>query len=151
MVFELLKESELHHCCYCCSVSVMSGSLWPHGLQQVRLAASQTSQCFSVSGSLLKCMSIESVMPFNHLILYCPLLLPSVFPSTRVFSNASALLIRWPKYWSSASASVLPMNIQSWFPLGLTGLVSLLAKGLSGVFSSTTIQKHQFFRAQPSL
>ena len=60
----------------------------------------------------------------------------------RVFSNESALHIRWPKYWSFSSASVLPMNIQDWFPLRLTGLLSLLSKGLSRVFSSTTVRKH---------
>ena len=107
--------------------------------------------------SLLQFMSIELVMLSNHLILCHPLLiLPSIFPS-----------IRWPKYWSfsqlhwagslhqvakvlrvSASASVLPMTIQGWFPLGLTGLISLLSKGLSRVFSSTTVQKYQFFGAQ---
>ena len=63
--------------------------------------------------------------------------------------NDSALCIRWPKYWSFSISS--PMYIQGWFPLGLTGLISLLSKGLSRVFSSTTVQKHQFFGAQPSL
>ena len=79
-----------------------------------------------------------------------PLLLPSIFPSIRIFSNESVLLIRWSKYWSfySASASVLPMNIQGWFPLGWTGWISLQSKGLSRVFSNTTFQKHQFFSAQ---
>ena len=87
-----------------------------------------------------------------HLILCCPLLLlPSIFPSFRVFSSESALHIRWPKYWSSASASALPMNIQDWFPLGLISLISLQSKGLSRVFSNTTVQKHQFFSAQLSL
>ena len=95
-------------------------------------------------------MSIESVMPSNHLILCRPLLLPPVFPNIRIFSNELVLCIRWPKYWSSASASVLPMNIQNLFPLGLTGLISLQSKGLSRVFSNTTAQKHQFFCAQPS-
>ena len=91
-------------------------------------------------------MSIESVMPSNHLILCCPLLLlPSIFPSIRIFSNEPVLCIRWPKYWSSASALVLPMNIQDWFPLGLTGWISLQSKGRSRVFSNTTVQKHQFF------
>ena len=90
--------------------------------------------------NLLKLMSTESVMPSNHLILCHPLfLLPSIFPRIRVFSNESALCIRWSKYCSSASASVLPMNIQGWFPFGLTALISLLPKGLSGVFSSTTV------------
>ena len=79
------------------------------------------------------------------------LLLPSVFPSIRVFSNELALCIRWPKYWVSASVSVLPMNIHGWFPLGLTGLISFLSKRLSRIFSSTTVRKHQFFGAQPSL
>ena len=83
----------------------------------------------------------------NHLILCLPLLfLPSIFPSIRVFSSKWALWVRWPKYWALASAPVLPMNIQSWFPLGLTGLISLQAKGLSRVFSSTTIKiKHYRF------
>ena len=88
----------------------------------------------------------------QHLILCCPLLfLPSICPGIRVFSNESAPQIRWLKYWVSASVSVLPMNIQGWFPFGLTGLISLQSKGLSRVFSRTTIQKHQFFGAQPSL
>ena len=94
-------------------------------------------------------MAIELVKPSDHLILCCPLLLlPSVFPSTRVFSNESALLIVWPKDWSSSTSYP---NIQGWFPLGLTGLISLLSKGLSGVFSSTIVWKHQFFGTQPSL
>ena len=98
---------------------------------------------------LIKLMSIESVMPSNHLILCHPLLLlPSVFPSIRVFSNESFLCIRWPKYWVSSSALVLSTNIQDWFPLGLTTLVSLQTKGLSKVSSNTTVQKHQFFSAQ---
>ena len=97
-------------------------------------------------------MSIESVMPFNHLILCCPLLLlPSIFPSIRVFSNELALHIKWEKIRAPASASVFPMNIQGWFPLGSAGLISLQSEGLSRVFSSTTIQRHQVFDAQPSL
>ena len=102
-------------------------------------------------GACSNSMSIESVMPSNHLILCRPLfLLPSIFPSIRVISNESVLHIRWPKYWSSASASVLPMNIQDWFPLGLTGLIFLQSKGLSRVFNNT-VQKHQFFSTQHSL
>ena len=110
-------------------------------------AARQASLTITNSWSLLKLTSIESVMPSNHLIL-CRPLLPSVFLSIRVFSNESVLDIRWPKYWASASASVFPMNIQDWFPLGLTGLISLQSKGLSRIFSSTTVQKHQFFSTQ---
>ena len=86
----------------------------------LRTAARKASLSFTVSQILLKLMSIESVMPSNCCILCCPLLfMPSIFPSIRVFSNEMALCIRWPKYWASASASVLPMNIQGWFPLRL--------------------------------
>ena len=91
----------------------------------------------------------DAIQP-SHLC--CPLLvLPSIFPSIRVFSNESALRIRWPKDWASAAASVLPVNIQGWFPPGLTGLISLQSKGLSSVFSSTTVRRHQFFGTQPFL
>ena len=85
--------------------------------------AYQASLSITNSWSLRKLMSIESVMPSNHLILCCPLLLPpSMFPSIRVFSNKLALHIRWPKYYSfSFSFSFTLMNIQGWFPLGLTG------------------------------
>ena len=87
------------------SCTVMSNSLQAHGLQHTRPPLSITN-----SRSLLKLMSIESVMPSNHLILCCPLLLlPSIFPSIRVFSNESVLLIRWPKYWSF-SFSIIPSN-----------------------------------------
>ena len=115
-------------------------------------AACQAFLSFTNSWSLLKLTSIESVMPSNHLILCCPLLhLPSIFPSIRVFSNESVLHIRWPKYWASALASVLPMNIQDWFPLGWTDWISLQSKRHSRVFTNTTVQKHQFFSAQLSL
>ena len=97
---------------------------------------SMPSSCHSL---LLKFISVETVMLSNHLILCHPLLLlPSVFPSIRVFSNESAPHIRWPKF--GASASVLPMNTQGWFPLGLTGLISLQSKGLLRVFSNTTTE-----------
>ena len=94
--------------------------------------------------SLLKFTSIELVMPSNHLILCHPLLLlPSIFPSIRVFSNELALCIRWLKYWSFSNS---PSNEYSGLILlGLTGLISLQSKGLSRVFSSATVQKHQFF------
>ena len=92
-------------------------------------AACQASLSFTISQSLFKLMSMELVMPSNHLVLCHPLLLlPSIFPSIRVFSNEPALCVRWPKYCSFTSASVLPMNIQDSFPLGLTGLISLQAK-----------------------
>ena len=113
-------------------------------------ATCQASLSFIVSRNLLKLMSIESVMLSNHLILCHPLLLlPSILPSIRVFFNELVLRIRWPKY--SASSSIHPMNIQAWFPRGLTGLISLMSKGLSRVFSSTVIRNHQFCGTQPSL
>ena len=115
-------------------------------------AVCQASLSISNSQSLLKLMSIESVMPSNHLILCHPLLFPpSICPSIRVFSKGSVLHIMWSKYWISASASVLSMNIQDWFPLGWTGWISLQSKELSRVLSNTTVQKHQFFGAQLSL
>ena len=115
-------------------------------------AAQQDSLSITNSQSLLKLMSIESVMPYNYLILSCSLLLlPSIFPNIRVFSKESVLPIRWPSIGVSASASVLPMNILDWFPLGWTGWISLQSKGLSRVFSNTTIQKRQFFGSQLSL
>ena len=89
-------------------------------------AAHQASLSITNSRSRPKPMSIESVMPSNHLILCCPLLLlPPIFPSIRVFSDESALPIRWPNIGVSASTSVLPMNTQDWFPLGWTGWISL--------------------------
>ena len=115
-------------------------------------AARQASLSIANSQRLLKLMSIKLVMLFNHLFLCRPLhLLPSIFPSIRVFSSESVLCIRWPKYWSSASISVLPVNIQDWFPLGLTGLISLLSKGLSRVFSNTTFQKHKLKKKKASI
>ena len=105
----------------------------------------------TISKTLLKLMSIESVMPFNHLILCHPLLLPSIFPRSRVFSNELIVWIRWPKYWSfsfSISSSSEYSGLISfriyWFDL-------LAVQGLSRVFSNTTIQKYQFFCAQSSL
>ena len=110
--------------------------------------ACQASWSITNSESLLKLMSIESVIPSNHLILCCPfLLLPSIFPSIRVFSIEAV----GQSIGASASPSVLPVNIQGWFPSGLTGLISLQSKGLSRVFSNTTVQKHQFFSTQISL
>ena len=112
-------------------------------------ASPQASLFITNSWSLLKHMSIVSVIPSNHLILYHPLLLlPSIFPSIRIFSNESVLHFRWPKYWSFSVSNVFPRNIQDWFLLGLTDWISLQSKGLSGVFSNTTVQKHQFFAVQ---
>ena len=94
-------------------------------------AEHQASQSITNSWSLFKLMSIESMMPSNHLILCHPLLLlPSIFPSIRAFSNERALHIRWPKYWSFSFSIVLLMNIHNWFPIGLTGWISLQSKWL---------------------
>ena len=115
-------------------------------------AAHQASLSITNSRSLPKLMSVELVMPSNHPILCCSLLLlSSIFPSIKVFSNESALCISWLKYWSfrfnispsSEHPGLISFRMDWW--------MSLQSKGLSRVFSSTTVQKHQFFGAQPSL
>ena len=122
-------------------------------------AAGQASLSITNTQSLFKLMPIDSVMQSNHLSLcHRLLLLSSIFPSIRVFS---VLCIRWPRsqffasggqsVGVSASTSVLPINIRDCYPLGWTGWISLQSKGLSRVFSNTTVQKHQFFGAQLSL
>ena len=120
------------------SVVSDSATLWT--------AARQVPLSFTISQSLLKPMSTESMMPSNHVILCHPIiLLPSIFPSIRVFSNEWTLRIRWPKYWSfsfsirtSSEHSGLIFFRMDWFD-------SLQSKGLSRVFSNATVQKHQFF------
>ena len=126
-------------------------------LSRVRLfatpwtAACQPSLSITNSWSLLKLMSIELVMPSNHLILCHPLLLPpSIFPSIRVFSSESLLCIRWPKNWSF-SFNISPSNEHSELIFRMDWWISLQSKGVSRVFSNTTVQKHQFFGAQLSL
>ena len=113
--------------------------------------ACQASLSITNSRSLLKLMSIELVMPSNHLILCHPLLLlPSIFPSIRVFSNESALHIRWLKYWSF-SFNISPSNEHPGLvSFRMDWLYFLKSKGLSSVFSSTTVQKHQFCGPQLS-
>ena len=119
----------------------------PNALRSHELQAPLSS---NISQSLLKFMSIESVIPSNHRILCCPLhFLPSIFPSIRIFSSKSAPCIRWPKYWSFSIS--LSNEYSGLISLGLTGLFSFQSKGLSRVFSSTTVQKHQFFHVHPSL
>ena len=113
-------------------------------------AAHQASLSITNSWSLVKLMSIKLVMPSNHLILCCPLpLLPSIFPSIRVFSNESALHIRWPKYCSFSFIISPPNSDLISFRIDRFDL--LASKGLSRVFSNTTVQKHQFSSAQLSL
>ena len=108
-------------------------------------AAHQASLFITNSRSLLRHISFNSVMPSNRLILCHPLLLlPSIFPNIGVFSNESVLPIRWSKYWSFGF-SISPSNeYAGLISLGWTGWISLLSKGLSRVFSNTTVQKHQF-------
>ena len=113
-------------------------------------AARQASLSITNSQSSLKLMSIESVMLSSYLILCCPLLLlPSIFPNIRVFSNESALCIRWPNYWSF-SFNISPSSEYSGLISFRIGWIALQSKGLSRVFNST-VQKHQFFSAQLSL
>ena len=104
-------------------------------------AACQASLSITSSPSLLNLISIELVMPFNHLIFCCLLLLPpAIFPSIRVFSNESILHIRWPNYWNFSFCINSSNEYSELFPLGWTGWLSLQSKGLSRVFSNTTVQ-----------
>ena len=136
-------------------------SLWQFSsvqlLSRVRLfetpwiTACQASLSTTISRSSLRLICIVLVMPFSHLILCCPLLLlPPISPSIRVFSNESTLRMRWQSIGVSALASFLPKKSQGWSPSEWTGWISLQSKGLPKVFSNTTVQKHQFFGAQPS-
>ena len=128
------------------SLSVMSDSLRPHGLQHSRPPCPSTN-----SQSLLRLMSIELVMPSNLLFLCYPLLLlPSIFTSIRVFSSESVLRIRWPKYWSF-SFSISPSNEYSGISFRRDWFDHLAVQGTLGAFSKSTVQKHQFFGAQFSL
>ena len=114
-------------------------------------AALQVSLSVTHSQSQLKFMSFELVMPSNHLILCHPLLLPpSIFPASGSFQMSQFFISGGQNIRVLASVSFLPMNIQDWFPLELTGLISLQSKGLSRVFSNITVQKHQFFCVQLS-
>ena len=109
-------------------------------------AARQASLSFTISQSLLKLTSIESVMPSSHLILCSPFsCCPQSFPASESFLMSQLFPLGGQSIGASTSASVLPVNIQGWFPLGLTGWISLQSKGLSRVFSNTTVQNHQFF------
>ena len=125
---------------------IVSNSLRSHGLQHIRLPCpSSTPRACSYScPSSQRCLPTisPSVVPFSSCL--------QSFPASRSFPVSQFFTSGGQSIRASASASVLPMNIQGWFPLGLTGLISLLFKGLSRVFSNTTVQKHQFFGAQLS-
>ena len=131
----ILQFSQFSH-------TIVYDCLWPHGPQHARPLCPIINR-----QNLLKRMSIESVMPSNHLILCHPLLLPPLqsFPASGFYQMSQFLASGGQIIGISASASVLPMDIQDWFPLGWTGWISLLSKGLSRVFSNTKVQKHQFF------
>ena len=141
--YSLLKctDNILQDTSYQFSRSVMSYSLRPHGLQHTRPPCpSPTPRVYSNS------WSIESVMPSNHLILCHPLLLlPSICPSIRVFTNEQLFASGDQSIGVSASASVLPMNIQDWFPLGWPGLISLQSKGLSYNSKASILRCSAFF------
>ena len=124
------------------SRSVVSYYLQPHESQHAR------PPCRSPTPGVHRLTSIKSVMPSSHLILGHPLLLPPIPPSIRVFSNESTLRMRWPKDWSFSFSIIPSKEIPGLW--GWTGWISLQYKGLSRIFSNTTIQKHQFFGAQPS-
>ena len=150
------KNSDLK-CKYTLSSTIKGDHPVVQSLSHVQLfvtpwtAACQASLSFTNSWSLLRLVSFELVMPSNHLILCCPLLLPQSFPVSGSFAVNQLFASGGQSIGASASASVLPMNIQDWFSLGLTGFISLQSRGLSRVFFNTTVQKHQFFSTQPSL
>ena len=134
------------------SSSVVSDSLWPHGLQHARLPCSSptpgacSNSCPSTHQSWSQWHHLaisSSVVPFSSCL--------QSFPASGSFPISQFFESRGQSIGASTSASVLPMNIQDWFPLGFTGWISLESKGLSRVFSSTTVWKHQFFSAQLSL
>ena len=124
----------------------MSNYLWPRGLQHTRIP------CPSVSPGVCSDSCPLSQGCYLAIILCCPLrLLLSVFPSIGCFSMSQLFVSGGQSIRASASASVFPVKIQGWFPLGLADLISLQSKWLWSIFSNTTIQKHQIFSTQPSL
>ena len=129
------------------SWQVLSNSLWPHELQHAMLPCPSPSprvcsSSYPLNRSCHPTIS-SSVSPFSSCLLS--------FPASGSFSVSQLFTSGGQSIGASALAPVLPMNIQGWFPLGLTGLISLQSKGISRVFSNTTVQKHQFFGTQPSL
>ena len=125
----------------------MSDFLPPQEMQHTKLPC-----LFTIPRSLFKLISTESVMLYNQLILCCLFSsCPQSFPASGSFPMSWLVSSGGQNIGALASASVFPMNIQGWYPLGLTDLISLKFKGLSRVFSSTIVQKHQFFGTQPSL
>ena len=151
----MLVNADTEHVCHCRKFTwaELVLTIFPISLNFVVVQSLSCIQILQPHGLLLaQIHSIESAMPSNHLILCHPLLLlPSNFPASRSFPMSWLFASGGQRIGASASASVLPTNIQGWFPLGLTGLISLVSKGLSRVFSSTIVLKHIFFGTQPSL
>ena len=152
--FQLSHKSKARNFKYCMilissvqfSCSVVSDSSQPHGLQHARLLCLPPTPraCSNSCSSSQWCHPTisSSVVPFSSCLQ--SFLASGSFPLSQFFASCGQSI------GVSASASFLPMNIQNWFPLGLIGLISLESKGLSKVFSNTTVQKHQFLSAQPS-
>ena len=136
------KQSYIH----CCSVAQSCPTLWPNGLRNARLPCPPLSPRVCSDSCPSSCWYHPTISSSATLFSSCPQSFPASgsFPMSRLFTAGS------PSIGASASASVLPMNIQDSFPWGLTGLISLQSKGLLRVFSNTTVQRHQFFKVQPS-
>ena len=136
----------MEYCC-CCWVSKSCLSLQSHGLQHARFLGLLLSLGVCSNSCPLSWWCYLTISPPITLFSFCLQCFPALgsFPVSQLFTSGGQSIE------ASASASILPMNIQGWFPLGLTGLISLLCKGFSRVFSSTTVQKHQFFGVQPAL
>ena len=141
----LLKRKQFGDCC--CSVTKPCLTLWSHGLQQARLLCPPLSPgVCSNSRPLSRCCYLtmsSSAAPYSFCL--------QSFPASGSFPMSQFFTLGDQSIRASASASVFPMNIQDWFPLGLTGLISLQSQGFPRAFSNTTVQKHQFFSAQLSL
>ena len=130
-------KRQSYHCCCCCSV-VLSDSLWPHGLQHTRAPCSSPSPKVCPSSCPLHLWCCPAILSSYTLFSFCPQSFPisGTFPMSQIFESGNQ------NTGISTSASVLPMSVQTWFPLRLTSLISLLSKGLSGVFSSTTVRRN---------
>ena len=145
---EASNQSSFCHHCFCCFFSSVQSlsHVWLFATPQI--AARQASLSNTNSQSLLKLMPIESVMPSSHVILCRPFSsCPQSLPASGSFQMSQLFALGGQSIGISASTSVLPMNTQDWSPLGWTGWISLQSKGLSSIFSNTTVQKHQFFGA----
>ena len=146
-----INPDSIKHASLTCSIqfshSVMSDSLWFHELQHTSAPCPTLTPGVYPNSCPLRWWCHPTIS-----ILCRPILrLPSILPSIRVFSNESAPRIRWPKYWSFSFSIIPSKNTQGWSPSEWTGWISLQSKGLSRVFSNTTVQKHQFFGTQLSI